>query len=255
MKSIILLFSFFLSIVPVIFFGFYFYKKDTIKEPKLLLSKLFLSGILTGIIVIIISIFGLILFPTLTNLEKINNIIILLFYTYIFIALIEEFFKFLMIYQVSYNNKEFNQAYDIILYSIFVGLGFACFENIIYIIENPSVEIAILRGITAVPAHVCFQTLMGYYLYLSKTKEKNKNILLSLVIPIFLHGTYDFFIFTGSNILILGDLGLLITLFFLANSKIKKLIEIDKINLKQLCPNCGTKINYKYCPNCGYKKQ
>ena len=119
----------------------------------------------------------------------------IIFYSYIFIALIEEIWKFLMIYKVSYNNKEFDQAYDIILYSIYVGLGFATFENIIYVIGNPNIITSLLRGITAVPAHVCFQTIMGYYLYFSKNKNKENNILLSLIIPILLHGTYDFLIF------------------------------------------------------------
>ena len=255
MKYNILLISLIISIIPIILIGYYFYKKDTIKEPKILLSKLLLFGILSAFFVIIISIIGITFFPNLTDIEKINNFFILLFYSFIFVAFIEELCKFLMIYKVSYNNKEFDQAYDIILYSVFVGLGFATFENIIYIIGNPNIETTILRGLTAVPAHVCFQCIMGYYLYYSKLNKYQKAITLGLIIPTLLHGAYDFLIFTGFFIMILFDLGLLISLFLFFNIKIKKLIEIDKTNLKLYCPNCGTKINYIYCSNCGYKKQ
>ena len=255
MKTIILLISILLSIIPISIIGYFFYKRDTIKESKKMLSKLFISGILSGIIVILISVFGIFFFPSLTNIEKINNLLILLFYCYIFVAFLEETSKFYMIYKISYNSKEFDQAYDIILYSVFVGLGFATFENIIYIFGNPNITTAFLRSLTAVPAHVCFQTFMGYFLFLNKTKTDNHNIILSILIPILLHGTYDFLIFTGSNIMIIFDLIFLIIIIYLSTSIIKKLLIIDKNNLQQFCINCGTRINYSFCPNCGQKKQ
>lgn len=256
MNYVFFIISLLLALLPIILIGYYFYNKDTIKEPKKLLLKLFFSGIGSGLIIIIISIFCMVLFPKYTQLEKINNIYILLFYCFIFVALLEEISKFLMIYSISYNNKEFDQAFDIIIYSVFVGLGFACFENIIYILGSDSnITTAILRGITAVPAHTCFQTIMGYYLYLSKIKDKRKNIILSIIIPIILHGSYDLFIFSKIGWLFLLFIVLLIFIIIYANSKIKKLIEIDKANLKPFCPQCGNKINYQFCSKCGYKKQ
>ena len=241
MKFLILFFILLLSITPIILIAYYFYKKDTIKEPKKFLNKLFFMGIISGLVVAIISVEGIILFPKLTNLNHIENYIVLIFYSYIFIALIEETFKFLMIYTGSYNSNEFDQAYDIILYSIFVGLGFAAFENIIYVINNPSFNTILLRNITAVPAHISFQTIMGYYLYLSKSENQKVNIGLGILIPIFLHGTYDLLIFLGSKTLIIIDLFSLGGLFLYSIFKINKLIEIDKKNLSTFCPNNNTK--------------
>ena len=96
---------------------------------------------------------------------------------------------------------------------------------------------------------------MGYHLYLSKIKNKNTNISLSILIPILLHGTYDFIIFSQKGIFALSFIFLLIIIIIYANSKMKKLIEIDKSNLKPFCPRCGNRINYQYCSKCGYKKQ
>ena len=255
MNVFIFVISIIISIVPIILIGYWFYNKDTIKEPKKLLNKLFISGIISGIIVTVVSIIGLILFPYLTDISHISNFFILLFYSYIFIALIEESSKLLMIYKVSYHSQEFDQAYDIVLYSVFVGIGFAFFENIIYLLGTPSIQTAIMRSITAVPAHTCFQIMMGYFLYLSKFKEKRENMMLALIIPILLHGTYDLLIFTGNILLVIIDIILLINLIIYSSIKVKKLIEIDKDNISKLyCPNCGTKINYLYCPKCGYKK-
>ena len=233
MNLIIILLSCLFSIIPIILIGYNFYVKDTIKEPKKLLNKLFIFGILSGIIVIIISIYELFLFPSFTNVNKIDNFITLFIYSFIFIALTEEICKFFIIYILGYNNKEFDQAYDIILYSVFVALGFAFFENVIYIINNPNIQVLFLRIITALPAHIFFQTIMGYYLYLSKLNNRDKCIFLSIFIPTVLHGCYDFLVFTGSNVFVMMALGLLIIMFIITNSKIKQLINVDKNNLKK----------------------
>ena len=255
MKYLIIIILLLISIIPIYLLGMYFYKKDTIKEPTYILRRLFLGGIFSVIIVSFISVFEIILFPKIKSIESIDNILIILFYSYILVSSVEEISKFIMIYKLGYKNKEFDQAYDIILYSIFVGLGFACLENIFYIIGNPAIETVLLRGITAVPAHISFQVIMGYYLYLSKMKNKETNILLGILIPIILHGTYDFLIFANSIILLILDAFFLIIICYIAYSKTKKIIEIDNSSLSSYCPNCGTKINYLYCSNCGYKKQ
>ena len=151
-----------ITILPIFLIGFYYYQKDTQKEPKKLLSKLFISGFISGIIVIILSIVGILLFP---NIDNNNNFFNMFCYTFIFIATIEELIKFLMIYIISYNNKEFDQAYDIIVYSVFVGIGFAFFETLTYLLINKlNILILLFRSLTAVPSHAAFQTLMGYFL-------------------------------------------------------------------------------------------
>ena len=248
--------SLIIAILPVYMIGKYFYNKDTIKEPKKLLKKLFLSGIISGLIVIFISTIIIIFIPNIANLDN-KNLLSLILYCFIFVATIEEISKFIMIYHISFNNKEFDQAFDIILYSIYVGLGFACFENIIYILSsNSSIILSFVRGITAIPAHTSFQIIMGYYLYLYKINHKKNNyILLSIIIPILLHGTYDYILLSNNHLLLLYFIIVLIFIFIFSYLKAKKLIKIDLNNLNYFCPNCNIKINYNYCPKCGYKKQ
>ena len=234
MKNIVLLLSLIITIIPIIFIGYIFYKGDTEKEPRTILTKLFISGIFSALIVIFLSLIGLTIWPILSDVTKINDIIILLLYTYIFIALIEEVSKFIMIYKISYNSKEFDQAYDIILYSVYVGLGFAFFENIIYAFNNPNIELAIARGLTSVPAHICFQTIMGYYLYQNKHNKNQINLVLAILIPVLLHGTYDLFIFSNSLFLVFIDFIIIICMLFFINPKIKYFIDIDKKKLKKI---------------------
>lgn len=235
MKNLTLIISILFSFAIVFLLGKYFYHKDTIKEPKQLLRNLFISGILAGIIVIIISIIAFYFFPNLQHIDKSQNLLLIIFNCYIFIAFLEEITKFFMIYKISYHHQEFDQAYDIVLYSIFVGLGFALLENTLYTLSFNSLYSSILRIITALPAHICFQTIMGYYLYLNKFKKQNnnKNLKLSLIIPVFLHGSYDFLIFSSMNninifIIFITFLG---SLYILTYIKIKQVISIDKKNI------------------------
>ena len=64
----------FLSLLPIYLIGYYYYNKDTVKEPKSLLKKLFFSGILAGIVVIVVSLVWPIFFPKLLEVNKLNNI-------------------------------------------------------------------------------------------------------------------------------------------------------------------------------------
>ena len=61
-----------LSILPIILIAIYYYKKDTLKEPKKLLRKLFFSGMLSGVLVIIISYITILFFPTYASIENAN---------------------------------------------------------------------------------------------------------------------------------------------------------------------------------------
>ncbi len=218
-----------LSILPVILIAIYFYQKDIHKEPTKLLRKLFISGIISGILVIVISLIYNYLIPNYASLTS-NNYLNMFIYSFIFISLIEEISKWVMIYFISYKNPEYDEFYDIILYSVFVALGFATLENLIYTIPNKSIYVTIFRGITAIPAHACYQTFMGYYLTLSKYKPNRKKhyIILSIIVPIILHGIYDLLLYLGNIILVILFVIFLITIFVLTIINANKIIDIDK---------------------------
>ena len=252
---------FIISILPILLLGIYIYKKDQNKEPSKLLAKLFFGGVLSGFLVMLISIITQLFF----NTQPINsfefNWLDLIIYSYIKIALIEEFSKWLIVYNISYNCEEFDEIYDMIIYCVFVALGFACLENILYVKES-GIAVGIVRALSAVPGHACFGAIMGYYLGLAKinsidnnSKSSNKNKILSILIPTIIHGTYDYCLFCGN--LIIAIL-MYIALIFLYIYTVKKINTISRENKKikynnKLCPNCGHKAESNYCPNCGTK--
>lgn len=248
-----------LAILPVYLICYYIYKKDTNKEPLGLLFKLLFFGILSCFPVVFFEILLSSFFPAEDNM----NVITLFFYYLIVVAFVEELFKFIFTYFGSYNHREFTNLYDMMVYATFVSLGFALFENILYVCYNGfqnGIIVGILRALFAVPGHACFGLIMGYYLGLSKVAQHNhnhlllkRNMSLSLFIPVMMHTFYDFSLSVG-NIYLLGILLIyIIWIYIFLVKKIKYIssyVKDFKIN-NNYCTYCGEKIIGNSCLKCG----
>lgn len=257
----------FAATMPVIIIMLYVYHKDKNKEPLALLIKLFLSGFLSCFLVLIASDLLKIVFPFMISTEN-RTIIETILYTFIGIALVEETCKWIMVMLVGYTQNEFDETYDILIYSVFVSLGFAFIENIIYVINLQSLKTALVRAISAVPSHACDAVFMGYFLSIAKQyalrKEKSKEkkyIILSIIIPTILHGLYDFLIMSNIEGSFQVFLIFVIMLYIISIKRLKKISTTSK-SLKRrnkFCRNCGKLIDSNLCRNCGtyntiYKK-
>ncbi|MCM3444478.1 glutamic-type intramembrane protease PrsW (plasmid) [Metabacillus halosaccharovorans] len=115
-------------------------------------------------------------------------------------ALLEEFFKWFILYFTIYKHVEFDQHYDGIVYGAAVSLGFATLENIFYLFAN-GLDIALGRAILPVSSSGLFGVIMGYYLGNGKfsNDRENKWIFYSLLIPFILHGLYDYILKNFEN--------------------------------------------------------
>lgn len=220
----------YLAILPSLILGFYIYKKDKIEhEPVSLLLKTFISGIVTGVIVILISI--------LFNFGEFNYDTPLktLFYSFIIVSLFEELIKFLVFYFMCYKRSEFNYRYDGIVYASFLALGFATFENVLYVFSLQDIQTAIYRGILTVPAHVFFAIFMGYYFgiakhyrrYRSPVKER-KNLILGFITPFMLHGFFDYALLSKSKLSLIFFLLFIFILYIASFKKLKEVSVEDK---------------------------
>ena len=199
----------YIAIIPSVLLCLYVYHMDSIeKEPLKMLLLLFFVGVL---ITLPASFMEQVMISALFGVKGSNiavsgytDIFILSFFI---ISIIEEGYKFLILLISSWKNKEFDYKYDAIVYSVFISLGFATFENIRYI-ESAGISIALWRGIISVPAHAFYAIASGYFLGVAKESKKNNKtqkkflyLILSLLIPIILHGIFDFLLLTESNVL------------------------------------------------------
>lgn len=109
-----------------------------------------------------------------------------------------------MLWLLLRKNPYFDEKMDGIVYAACVSMGFAAFENLLYLFGDVGnyISIGMSRAITSLPAHLCFGIAMGYYYSLAKfeQKDKEKNRAMTFLAPVLMHGIYDSILFATSFI-------------------------------------------------------
>lgn len=180
-----------LALAPGMAIVLYIYWKDTHeKEPVGLLLRSFLFGTLSIFVTLLIS-SVIDLFVEIDEQSVGEQAV----HAFLIVALVEEFSKFIFVRGILYRNNNFNEPMDGIVYAVMVSMGFATFENILYVYQG-GVATAIARMLTAVPAHATFGVLMGYYLGKAKFEHKKSYYAWhALGVATLFHGAYDYFLF------------------------------------------------------------
>ena len=169
----------FIALLPAVVLVVYIYRKDrTDKEPPALLAKLLGYGALSCLPAIVVE---LILSAVVAGLT-------------------EETCKFLFL-RTTWRSPAFDYQFDAIVYAVMVALGFAAFENVKYVYSY-GFATGLVRAVTAVPGHAIFGVFMGYFYgyaklsdYWGRDEDRKAYLALSVVVPILLHGCYDFLAF------------------------------------------------------------
>ena len=188
-----------LAIAPGLAISLYIYRKDSYdKEPKKYLLVSFLLGMLSVVPAIFIQLIAGLVFGGISGN---SSVLFNVFFAFIIVGCSEEGSKFAMVRWYAYPKKVFDEPFDGIIYSVMVAMGFATIENIGYV-QRHGMGTAIMRMFLSVPAHAAFGIIMGYYIGLAKfNKEKSVFYFIKgLVLAIFFHGAFDFFLFLQDNI-------------------------------------------------------
>lgn len=195
---------------PLLFLCITYWLDGKEKEPKGLILLLFALGGMSTLPIAIAEGIGMAF-----NFFPADSVIYAFVDNFFNIAVCEELGKFLCMFSITWNCKHFNHKYDAIVYAVAVSIGFATIENILYVLEYQSLDgsgmsVAISRMIFSIPAHLVFAICMGlFYGPMKKAANHKQNILmvvfcvLSLFVPMFLHGLYDFCLSVDSILLTL----------------------------------------------------
>lgn len=171
--------------------------KDEKQLPKKPLLHLFLRGAAVTAVIIIISlvtdgweetvlsgVFGI----------SSDSIPYYFFDNFFFVALVEEGMKYIVIRSYLKKHNIVKYAHNSVSAAVAVGAGFAAVENILYILLGDSS--LLLRTLFGLPGHTVYAVLMGYdiakAIETADPKEKKKYYRRALVIPVLLHGFFDF---------------------------------------------------------------
>ncbi len=219
----------FLSLAPVMVILFYIYFRDKYeKEP---LGILFLSLIAGAVSVAPVLFIG----QFLEYFKPASGGVLKAFYeSFIEAGLVEESCKFLALYLLMWKNPNLNEKFDGIVYAVFVSLGFAGIENIMYVSQGGA-QIAVVRAVTAVPAHALFGIRMGYYFGVARLyPEWRKPFLIkALAFPVILHGIYDFMLLSQIYLLLLAFVPYLVWMFFAGFREMREVSEASEFRNPQ----------------------
>jgi len=189
-----------IAIAPVIIAVIYIYIRDKYeKEPwDLLFLGVIFGAVITAPIIKIENVVTSWM-PVLGKIEE------AFYMAFIVASLVEEAMKYIVLYFLSWRNRNFNEKFDGIVYAFFIALGFAGVENILYVF-NPDfggLDTAIGRSIISVPAHGIFGVSMGYSFAMAKFEPENRtrHMLLGFIVPLLLHGVFDFILLSEISVL------------------------------------------------------
>ena len=207
------------TIAPSILLLYYFFNSDKYREPLSSILKITFYGVL-------------ICLPAVYGNQFAASILGWKVASFTGVPIIEEGLKFLIFYKFVCVSKEYDEPMDAIVYAVCISLGFATLENIQYVynLSAPSAAMltAIIRGLTAVPAHALFGLTMGLlFINYSYIKKSNYNLFLCFLYPAALHGCYNF-LAGYTNILLV-----ILFLFFVWKMQLRKFKIIKEIQDKR----------------------
>lgn len=201
------------------------YRLDQIeREPPGLLWSLFLRGVLAMVPILV--------------LEMLADQFIDFFYwrpmVYLFLAyfvvpgFIEEGIKYRVLRRRTWNEPNFNYRFDGVVYGVFVSLGFAAVENVMYVLTS-GFSTAVVRAIFSIPGHAMFGVVMGAALgqakWLAAHQQKQQTAALlrrAWLLPAVLHGLYDFLLVGFGWVFYLYFAGLVIYVLALLRRSVRE---------------------------------
>ena len=232
------------GILPSLVWLTYYLRKDIHPEPKRMILKIFLWGVLIALPVFFVQI-GL---KSILDKTNIDPFFYSLIYWFLIIALSEEFFKYLVVRVKVFNSPNLDEPLDVMLYMVVAALGFAAIENVLYLFApvdqmmsfsemiNRALIIDFIRFIGATFLHTLCSGVIGYSLAISfcEVKTRRISVVIGIFVAVLLHGLYNFSIITLEGYARFAvPVAIIITLALLVFSgfeKLKKMKGVCKLN-------------------------
>lgn len=225
------------ALAPIAVALVYIFKKDRQQpEPTRWLVKAFGFGLLSALLSFVFSIPMSLLLGLEVDPTTYHSLGEAFLDAFCLAALPEELAKLILLWLLLRRNPSFDEKFDGIVYAVFIGMGFAGLENILYLFsgfdDGSWVSTGISRALFAVPAHFLFAVLMGYYYsrYHFGIDRGIKGAAMVLAAPVLAHGIYDGLLFSTQVDEYLSLLCLLLFLYFfnrlrkIGQEKIQRLV-------------------------------
>ncbi len=229
------------ALLPSFIWLLFFLKKDANPESNEMILKVFLYGMLAVIPAAIIQL-G---FIEIIGKLPFSPFLILILSLFIAVSLVEELSKYLVVHFKVLKNSELDEPPDVMLYMIIAALGFAAFENILYILQQETLFDMLLlnffRFLAPVFGHALWSGTLGYFLALSfyEPKQRFKLLTFGFILVSILHTVFNYVMMQADAtkdlrwliwiIIMLIGLAIFVTLGFKRLQKLKSVCKIDPV--------------------------
>ena len=222
-----------LGFLPSIVWLLIFLTKDPRPEPKYLIIKVFLFGIIIAPVVVL---FEAIISGGIAKISFLPSAAV--FFT--LAAFIEEYMKYWVVKTSVVSKPDFDEPHDAIIYMIAAALGFAAMENILIAFKvypdgfAATLGVISLRFTGATLLHALASGIVGYFLGLAWFfyHFKKQIVAFGIILASFLHLIFNYLIFfnptvalPGNTILLLLMLTSLLVLFDKLKTRHQQLIQ------------------------------
>lgn len=220
----------FLGFLPSLIWLNFYFREDCHPEPKSLLTKVFLMGIIVSPLAILMQL-AAVKCGEIASLQKFCPPTGFLLPNspefFLWSAFTEEFIKFYAVKIMVLNNPEFDEPIDAMIYMMAASLGFAAIENTLIVFQSTpdgisvTINTLILRFIGATLLHALAGGLLGYFLAISWffQHHRKKLIFIGLFMATIFHFAFNILIFTfeGQITALLYTTSLLLGMAFLVS--------------------------------------
>jgi len=233
-----------IALLPSILWLLLYLRRDIHPEPKRMILRIFIWGVLVAFPVLIAE--SILIELALPHIPLHPLALTAVKYLLI-VAVVEELFKYFAVkFEVIDSTGQIDEPTDTMIYMIAAALGFAAIENVILLTplfeDNfvPTLQLTFSRFVGATFIHVLASATIGYYIALSFARPDKKLRLLihGFVIAICIHGFYNILVVRMSDYpylllvvaLIIGLSAYTISVYFKKVSKMKSItiMQTDK---------------------------
>lgn len=202
------------SVLPPLYLLWKVYQYDRIeKEPPRLLLTVFLLGMASTLPAGILETIGQVVLTSVFHLNPETGaggvpVFNLVFY-FLVVGGAEELVKYYAMKIPTWRSRDFDYVFDGVVYGVTSALGFATLENILYVMDSGLLTAGV-RAWTAIPLHCITGIFMGHFYGIARAADvwndaavRRKMTRRSILLPLLIHGAYDFIATSENEILTL----------------------------------------------------
>jgi RsiW-degrading membrane proteinase PrsW (M82 family) len=228
--------------LPSLIWLAYWLRKDCHPEPKVLIAKVLLLGVILSPLAIVAQLMFVRFIEGFSGVDA--SLISDSPWFFLWASFVEELVKWLAVYFVVIRNPEFDEPVDAMIYMLTAALGFAAMENILVISRilpegvSAAVGIWTLRFAGATLLHVLSSALLGYFIALGWFYQGHRRGLFwtGVALATLFHWVFNLFISQmHQSVSLAFSTLLLIAMAFCISALFDKIKERDSLVRANMC--------------------